>query len=101
MLAITPDYLGQVVKATTGRTPLAVIQDRVAIEAKRLLAHTTLSVAEIADYLGYAEATHFGRFFRNQVGASPSAWRDNLNRSNPDLGQQRSEIGHDERPAAL
>ncbi len=75
LLALSPDYLGQIVKAATGRPPSALIADRVILEAKKLLHHTELSIAEIADYLGYSEPTHFTRFFRRHVECTPLAWR--------------------------
>jgi len=75
LLAVSPDYLSQTVKATTGKTPHSLIAERVLLEAKRLLTYSDLSIAEIADYLGYAEPTHFGRFFRRYLGLSPHVWR--------------------------
>lgn len=75
LLAISPDYLGQVVRAVTGKSPLRIIGDRVLLEAKKLLRYSELDVAEIASYLGYDEPTHFGRFFRKATGFSPRAWR--------------------------
>jgi len=43
-----------------------------------LLAQPHLSVAEIADRLGYQEATNFGRACRRWFGISPTAWRRRL-----------------------
>jgi len=75
LLNVSPDYLSQSVKVTTGKTAHSLIQERVLLEAKKLLTYSDLNVAEIADYLGYAEPTHFGRFFRRSFGVSPLAWR--------------------------
>lgn len=75
LLAVTPDHLGQISKATTGKTAHRLIAERIVLEAKKLLMYSDLTIAEIADYLGYAEPTHFGRFFRTYVGTSPLAWR--------------------------
>ncbi|WP_306211832.1 helix-turn-helix domain-containing protein [Actinoplanes sp. RD1] len=61
--------------AVTGRTAKQVVDDRVALEARRLLACTDLSVAEIGRRLGFGEPTNFGRFFHREVGASPGAFR--------------------------
>jgi len=76
LLAITPDYLGQVVRDMTGKTPLTLIAERVILEAQTLLLYSDLNISEIADYLGYEEPTHFGRFFRRHMGMSPTAWRE-------------------------
>ena len=61
--------------AVTGRTAKQVVDDRVALEAQRLLACTNLSVAEIGRRLGFGEPTNFGRFFHREVGLSPGAFR--------------------------
>jgi AraC family transcriptional regulator, transcriptional activator of pobA len=75
LLHVSPDYLGEAVKTVTGKTPIHLISDRILLEAQKLLLYTDLSVAEIAHYLGYAESTHFGRFFRRHTGSSPHVWR--------------------------
>ena len=61
--------------AVTGRTAKQVVDDRVALEARRLLACTDLSVAEIGRRLGFTEPTNFGRFFHREAGVSPGAFR--------------------------
>lgn len=61
--------------AITGRTAKQVVDDRVALEARRLLACTSLSVAEIGRRLGFPEPTNFGRFFHREAGMSPGAFR--------------------------
>jgi len=59
----------------TGRTAKQLVDDRVALEAKRLLAESDLPAAEIGVRLGFSEATNFGRFFARTVGCSPLAFR--------------------------
>lgn len=61
--------------AVTDRTAKQVVDDRVALEARRLLACTSLSVAEIGRRLGFPEPTNFGRFFHREVNISPGAFR--------------------------
>ncbi|MBE1488626.1 helix-turn-helix transcriptional regulator [Plantactinospora soyae] len=61
--------------AATGRSAKQVIDDRVALEARRLLAATDLPVAEVGRRLGFPEPTNFGRFFQREVGHSPGAFR--------------------------
>lgn len=43
--------------------------------AERLLRNTSLSVAEVADRLGYTESANFGRAFRRWYGLPPAIWR--------------------------
>jgi AraC-like DNA-binding protein len=61
--------------AVTGRTAKQVVDDRVALQARRLLACTTMSVAEVGRHLGFPEPTNFGRFFHREVGTSPGQFR--------------------------
>jgi AraC-like DNA-binding protein len=64
--------------AVTGRTAKQVVDDRVALEARRLLACTGMSVAEVGRDLGFPEPTNFGRFFHREVGMSPGQFRADL-----------------------
>jgi AraC-like DNA-binding protein len=75
LLALTPGHLNDVTKAATGQPASALIAARRGLEAKRLLAHSDAPVAEIAAHLAFADAAHFGRFFRRHVGRSPGAFR--------------------------
>lgn len=74
-VGVTPKRLGALVHAHTGHTAKQVIADRALLEAKRLLAHTALSVKEIADRAGFSESTNFVKFFRHRVGQAPLAFR--------------------------
>jgi AraC-like DNA-binding protein len=64
--------------AITGRTAKQVVDDRVALQARRLLACTPLSVAEVGRHLGFPEPTNFGRFFHREVGRSPGQFRSEM-----------------------
>lgn len=75
-LFITTNYLNRIVKQTLGVTSKQYILNKVMQEAKRLLKYTTLSVAEIADKLGYETASYFTRAFQKQVGHTPKSYRD-------------------------
>ena len=59
----------------TGRTAKQVVDDRVALQARRLLACSGMSVAEVGRRLGFPEPTNFGRFFHREVGLSPGQFR--------------------------
>jgi AraC-like DNA-binding protein len=56
-------------------TPKKLIENRVALEAKRLLVHTDLSIKVIAQEVGFGEDTNFVKFFRRVEGVLPSAFR--------------------------
>ncbi len=67
--------LNQQCKQATGVTVMEyVIRLRVRL-ACRLLQDTTLPIAEIAERVGYADVTHFGRMFRKHVRLTPSDYR--------------------------
>ena len=61
--------------AVTGRSAKQVIDERVALQASRLLAATDEPIARIGRRLGFTEPTNFGRFFTREVGVSPGAFR--------------------------
>lgn len=62
--------------ATVGRTAKQEIDDRVALEAKRLLVHSEASAAQIGHQLGFTEPTNFVKFFKRMVGCTPLAFRE-------------------------
>ncbi|HKN52718.1 MAG TPA: helix-turn-helix transcriptional regulator [Amycolatopsis sp.] len=68
--------LNRLCQAATGDTAKALIDARVALEAKRLLVHTDLPVATIGHRLGFTEPTNFGKFFTRETGLTPGAFRD-------------------------
>ena len=59
-----------------GLTAKDYISTRINLEAKRLLTHTTTPVTIISDQLGFDESTNFTKFFKREVGQSPSDFRE-------------------------
>lgn len=53
-----------------------VIDQRIILEAKRMLVHSPLSVAEIGYALGFSEATNFNKFFRRLEQRTPQMFRE-------------------------
>jgi len=58
-----------------GSSPKALIEQRLILEAKRLLAHTGLTVEAIGTELGFSEPTNFVKFFRRHGGTRPLDFR--------------------------
>lgn len=75
-LGCSEKSLSRTTLAVVGITAKQYLVQRIALEAKRLLVHTGRPVANIADELGFDEATNFVKFFRREVGDSPARFRD-------------------------
>ncbi len=59
-----------------GGSPLRIIQERIMLEARRLLRYSDKSIKEIAYEIGYEDVQSFSRAFRQREGLSPSEFRD-------------------------
>ena len=74
-LCITPKHLAATVKEATGKRAAEWIAEAVVLAAKVLLQYPAATVAQVADGLGFADQSAFGRFFRRHAGLSPVAYR--------------------------
>ena len=75
-LCISTTYLSRVVRQVSGgRTVMDYINQLLLMEATFLLRQTSLSVAQIADRLHFAETTTFARFFQRMKGMNPREFR--------------------------
>ncbi len=75
LLHITPDYLNELVKRTTGRTAGQLIRDRVILEAKRRFLFSEETVSEVAHALNYDDVSYFWRLFKKYVNLSPTEFK--------------------------
>lgn len=74
-LNLTSSYLNKCVNKTTGFSTSHQIQERIIVEAKRLLYYTDKTVKEIAYELGYTDPAYFSRLFTKLVGMSANQFR--------------------------
>lgn len=74
-LHVTERQLNDAVKRATGKTAGQVIQQRVLLEAKRLLSLTDMGIAEVAYQLGYDDLAYFCRFFKRHTQTTPGDFR--------------------------
>lgn len=75
-LGYSPRTLNRVARAHTGRSAKQLIDERVVLEAKRLLSHGDASVADIAGQLGFDDPSNFSAYFRTRAGITPGAFRN-------------------------
>jgi AraC family transcriptional regulator, transcriptional activator of pobA len=75
MLFITPKSLSKKIGLLSKETPNDIIKNRIILESKRLLAHTNMTVKEIAYSLNYEDDAYFVRFFTKNTGISPMSFR--------------------------
>ena len=76
LLNISGKTLTNSVIECSGKTPLAFINNRIVLEAKRLLRFTDMMVKEIANYLGFEDPSYFVKFFKREVRMSPTEFRE-------------------------
>ncbi|KOV56221.1 helix-turn-helix transcriptional regulator [Streptomyces sp. MMG1121] len=67
--------LTRATRSAVGSGAKAFIDDRVLLEARRLLWHTDLPATAVGDRLGFPDATVFTRFFRRRTGETPAGFR--------------------------
>lgn len=74
-LGVTPTHLTRCCRATSGRSALRLLKDRVIYEARVLLRETRTPVQEIAKSLGFTSAAYFTRSFQQATGQTPTGFR--------------------------
>jgi len=71
LMNITERHLNRITKTCLNKTPTELISDRVILEAKRMLIHSNHTVSEVAEELGYFDASYFSRLFKKKCGKTP------------------------------
>jgi len=75
MLNKSPKTLANLFLQYRYKSPSLIIQERIISEAKRLFCYSDKSAKEIAFDLGFDDAAHFSRFFKNHTQQNPSDFR--------------------------
>lgn len=75
VLGVTPNYLAEVIRHTTGKSPSEFLQHRLFLEAQRLLAFTDETNAQIAEQLSFTSPSQFGQWFKSHSHVSPGEFR--------------------------
>ena len=74
-ICLSPNYFGDYIKKTTGRTAQDYIQNKIIDLAKELILSSDLPISQIAYDLGYQYPQHFSRVFKSCVGMPPNEYR--------------------------
>lgn len=77
-LNVTTRTLCKSVSECAHRTPLSFINERLLLEAKRMLLYTDMMVKEISYNLGFEDPSYFIKFFKRELGILPSEYRENM-----------------------
>src|SRR5258707_4858185 len=78
MLGVRPSHLSESLRLETGLTAGELIRARLLLEAKRLLLHSDLTIAEIGYQLGFEDPSYFSRFVRREIETSPVELRNRI-----------------------
>jgi AraC family transcriptional regulator, transcriptional activator of pobA len=76
-LCKSPKTLSNFFASYNNKSPSLVIQERILIEAKRLLSYTDRSVKQITFELGFEDVSYFSNFFKRHTRSSPVDFRNN------------------------
>lgn len=60
------------------KTPSLMIQERIILEAKRLLLYSNLNVNQIGYRLGFDDPSYFVKYFKKHTSTSPSEFRKSV-----------------------
>lgn len=80
-LSVSQSQLARACRRLTGRSPAALINARLILEAQRNLHYTEASAAQIAIDLGFQDPAYFSRFFKRITGLTPLAYRSSSRRN--------------------
>lgn len=75
LLSSTPKKLNALVRRVTGKTAKRFVDERIVLEAKRILSSGDMSTQEIAFKLGFKDPTYFVKYFKRHTGQTPKAFQ--------------------------
>ena len=76
LICVTPKYLSEVCKKVSGFSANSWINRYASIELVHQLKDKSLTLTDIADMFHFSSQSHFSRFVQNNLGQSPSAFRE-------------------------
>lgn len=77
-VSVSPRYLTRCFHEETGLTPVTYLNRYRINQAKQLLERGDNTITEVALDVGFSNSNYFGRVFRREVGAPPSAYQQRI-----------------------
>ena len=77
ILNISSKTLTNITKEIVGKPASKIISERIILEIQRLLKFTSMQISEIAFKVGFEDASYFVKYFKRNMGVSPSSYRTN------------------------
>jgi AraC-like DNA-binding protein len=77
-LNVTSKTLDMACKKFLGKTARAVINEKLTVESKKMLLYSYQNLTELAYELGFADPSHFNKFFKRQTGVLPGVYRKGI-----------------------
>lgn len=72
---LNPNYLSNLLKKHTGKSFIELLHQQKISSAKTLLSNSSMSVQEIANYIGYENVSFFYKKFKSYYGCLPGEYR--------------------------
>lgn len=76
-LNVTSSLLRKILKSVSGLNFSQIVQNRLLLEAKRLLYYSDLTIIQISNELGFNDSSYFTKFFHKNTGVNPLDFRKN------------------------
>jgi AraC-like DNA-binding protein len=74
-LGISPDRLHAICTTGIGKSPKALVSERLVHEAALRLDRSAMTIQQLGHSLGFNDPAHFSSFFRRMTGTPPAAYR--------------------------
>lgn len=78
LLHISSRSLSELTHQLLNKTPSQMIQERIIVEAQRMLLYSSLNVNQVSSRLGFDDASYFVKYFRKYTGISLSEFRKSV-----------------------
>lgn len=78
LMELSPKYLCEIVTNVSRRSPNEWIDKFVTTEIRNQLRHTNKRISQIAEEMNFPTQSFFGKYFKENVGVSPSEYRNGI-----------------------